>query len=899
MSDCACTSCGRPLGEGQRFCSHCGADASLATAAATATSTPQESSPEWTTDGGARFSAGTVVDGRYRIVGLLGRGGMGEVYRADDLKLARPVALKFLPTAVEREPRRLNRLLNEVRTALKVSHPNVCRVHDVQQESGRHFITMEFVDGDDLSVLLRRIGRLPPDKALEIARQLCAGLAAAHAAGVLHRDLKPANIMIDGRGQVKITDFGLAGLVGGFEGEEVRAGTPAYMAPEQLAGKEVSEASDLYALGLVLYEVYTGNKAYEGSTAAELARLRSSAPTSPTSHITDIDPAVERVILRCLERDPEDRPRSAMAVSAALPGGDPLADALAAGETPAPELVAEAGATGGLKTWQAWALLATFLAGLAVQFALNRYTVPLVATGLPKSGEVLQEKAREILHDLGLDAPRRESIYAFSYNYDYAVHLNREGIDAATFDDLGRAQPPIVHFGYRQSPEWLNYESNGSVGDWIRASPPRVLGEVRLSLDLAGRLAWLDAVPPQTLEGAADPSRATDWDALLIAADFDPLAVSPSEPRWYPPRAFDDRRAWDAVYPDAPDIAVRIEAASLSGMPVAFRIIEPWSKPALAEPRPLTGPGSIDSGPMAIITPALFLVLVATMALLAWRNVRLGRGDRRTAVRFALAAASLRMVWYVATRHVPDGTEIEILTAHLAWSMYRFGLAYAFYLAVEPYMRKLWPRALTSWVRLFDGRFRDPLVGRDILAGLALTSVFTVGVSLSLLAYRMGIQSHALTADAMSLEALRGLRGAVIGLTAGVTQELITLFFIATILLVSKLLLRRDVLAALPIVALMFGFVASGWDSPLFALVTAAIFVGTITFALLRVGFLAYAVVVLYGGLAGAAPLTFDLGAWWAAPSWIVLVTTVLLAFWSFRVSLAGRPVFRETLFDR
>jgi serine/threonine protein kinase len=139
-----------------------------------------------------RFLPGTLVAGRYRIAGLLGRGGMGEVYRATDLTLGQAVALKFLPEATAADERALARFYNEVRIARQVTHPNVCRVYDVGQVQGLHYISMEFVDGEDLGVLLRRIGRLPTDKALETARKICAGLAAAHEKGVLHRDLKPA-----------------------------------------------------------------------------------------------------------------------------------------------------------------------------------------------------------------------------------------------------------------------------------------------------------------------------------------------------------------------------------------------------------------------------------------------------------------------------------------------------------------------------------------------------------------------------------------------------------------------------------------------------------------------------------------------------------------------------------
>src|SRR5215213_2642174 len=200
----------------------------------------------------ARFTPGTTLAGRYRIVSLLGRGGMGEVYRADDLKLGQPVALKFLPETLSADGAALARFHREVRVARQVSHRNVCRVYDIGEVDGQHFLSMEFIRGEELASLIRRIGRLPADKAVEISRQLCAGLAAAHDNKVLHRDLKPANVMIDSDGNVRITDFGLAGLAEEIHRDEVRAGTPAYMAPEQLEGSEVTIKSDIYSLGLVL-----------------------------------------------------------------------------------------------------------------------------------------------------------------------------------------------------------------------------------------------------------------------------------------------------------------------------------------------------------------------------------------------------------------------------------------------------------------------------------------------------------------------------------------------------------------------------------------------------------------------------------------------------------------------
>ncbi len=339
-----CPSCGRALGT-DSFTTHTIADSSAGSPAKSADSRPPStpiSSSASLSEG--RFLPGALLVARYRIVAMLGKGGMGEVYRADDLTLGQQVALKFLPEAVGGNANAVGRFRNEVRIARQVSHPNVCRVYDLGEVEGQLFLSMEYVDGEDLGSLLRRIGRLPGDKALEIARQLCAGLAAAHGKGVLHRDLKPGNVMLDARGQVLLTDFGLAGLAEQIEGAEVRNGTPAYMAPEQLAGKEVTVKSDIYALGLVLYEIFTGKRPFEANTLAELVRARSeTAPASPSTLVRDLDPVVERVILRCLETNPASRPSSALAVAAALPGGDPLAAALAAGETPSPEMVAAAG----------------------------------------------------------------------------------------------------------------------------------------------------------------------------------------------------------------------------------------------------------------------------------------------------------------------------------------------------------------------------------------------------------------------------------------------------------------------------------------------------------------------------------------------------------------------------
>src|SRR5258706_718315 len=415
-----CASCSTELPANSRFCNSCGASIHFSTSDDAATiamsdfpATPISGARTPSGVSGVRgstaaameqqrFPPGTLIASRYRVISRLGKGGMGEVFRADDLILGQSVALKFLPEQATGNVGLLTRFYDEVRIARQVTHANVCRVYDIGELQGQPYLSMEYLDGEDLGSLLRRIGRLPSDKAMEISRKLCAGLAAAHEQGVLHRDLKPANIMIDARGQVRIMDFGLAGLAEHLQGAEVRNGTPAYMAPEQLTGKEVSVQSDLYALGLVMYEMYTGKAPFEAETAAEILKLRQeSHGATPSTLVQDMEPSVERAILRCLEADPRKRPASAIALAAALPGGDALSAALAAGETPSPQLVASAGTTVGLKPAIAISVLAAIIVSLAALYVVLPRLHVASHVSMENPPEVLTAKARDLLHKLG------------------------------------------------------------------------------------------------------------------------------------------------------------------------------------------------------------------------------------------------------------------------------------------------------------------------------------------------------------------------------------------------------------------------------------------------------------------------------------------------------------------
>jgi len=278
------------------------------------------------------FRIGDLVAGRYRVVRFLAKGGMGEVWDVEDTELGDRVALKTILPEIAENPAVLERFRRETLLARKVTHPNVCRIFDI----GRHedgegesvsFLTMELLQGETLAERLRR-GRMDEEEALPLVEQMCAGLDAAHRAGIVHRDFKPANVFLvpgeDGP-RVVITDFGLARPGGaadaGVTGTGEIIGTPAYMAPEQLEGGDLGPETDIYALGLVMYEMLTGSRAFEGDTAFQVAVKRlQEMPTAPSTHLPDLEARWEACIMRCLERDPANRFRRVRDIPAVLRG---------------------------------------------------------------------------------------------------------------------------------------------------------------------------------------------------------------------------------------------------------------------------------------------------------------------------------------------------------------------------------------------------------------------------------------------------------------------------------------------------------------------------------------------------------------------------------------------------
>ncbi len=294
-----CTNCNFRNTPRARYCVQCGTEL-----------TPTGPSPETVRSSFREIERGTTLFGRYEVIEEIGSGGMGSVYRVVDQQINEVVALKIIRPDIAMDSEVIERFTQELKTARKIAHRNVCRMFDIGEDDGTHYITMEYVTGEDLRSLVKRIGQMTVSKTIDIAKQICAGLSEAHAVGVIHRDLKPQNIMIDRNGNVKIMDFGIARFVRtkGITTTGTIIGTPEYMSPEQAEGKGVDQRSDIYSLGVVLFEAATGAVPFDGETPLSVAMKHKleSAP-DPRQFNAQIPADLGGLILKCLEKEKEDR----------------------------------------------------------------------------------------------------------------------------------------------------------------------------------------------------------------------------------------------------------------------------------------------------------------------------------------------------------------------------------------------------------------------------------------------------------------------------------------------------------------------------------------------------------------------------------------------------------------
>jgi hypothetical protein len=898
-----CPKCSTVLSEDKQICDACGlgvldefAPTVQKTPAESADHTPtkfQESNNQMhtTSSDGGRFVAGTVLANRYRILGLLGRGGMGEVYKADDLELSQTVALKFLPESFARNNEAMTRFRGEVRNARQVSHPNVCRVFDIGEADGVYYISMEFVDGDDLSQLLRRIGRLPSDKAVEISRQICLGLHAIHDAGILHRDLKPANIIIDSRGKARITDFGIAGIEQEIQSKKEIVGTPAYMSPEQFTGGEITAKSDIYSLGLLLYEIFTGKQTFQADSIPELIKIHQSVtPTNPSKFVENINPLVEEIINRCLEKMPADRPKSALQVALSLPGGNPLEAAIADGETPSPEMIAAVPKKGALKPKVALTFLLLILAGFTLAVVRNQQVNTYSLTPLKKSPEILAERAKAIVKNLGYSQTPADAKYKFQVNYDFLNYVYQTKSITNPRERLRAGQPYAVSFIYRQSPRYLVAWSDSKISE--KDPPLTIPGMVNVGLDTRGRLIEFIAVPNQVIKKSAEPPT-PEWTKLFAEAELDIKNFEQTEPQQILTVPADTQTAWQGTLADFPDMPIRIEAAALNGEPVYFGIFNQWDKPAGEN----QSSGDTSAKPAEIIVSIIWISILIGAVLLARHNFKAGRSDVKGGFRLATVCfLGLSLSDFIVADHISSlRGEINVSYHVLSFSLYLAVIVGTIYLALEPFARRWWSELLISWNRLLAGDFRDPIIGRDILIGAL------AGIGINLMNhFRHFIEENIFGApeyidNDFFREALNGWSGIISRLFAELAiSPLLGLAFFFVLLLFYIVFRNKKisiVLLALiiPVPQFFFSLQYEDWSRAASALIFGVI----VAFILARFGLLAVMFFFLYASLSSSLPTTFDTSSHMFPGTVIVFAVAAGLAIYGFYTSTAGHSIFK------
>ena len=646
--------------------------------------------------------AAAPLNSRYEVLGQLGSGGMGVVYKARDRETGEILALKSLRPDVAADAETMERFKNELRLARKITHKNVCRIHDFVRSEGTAYISMEFVEGETLRGVLSRFGSMSVRKGVQIARQVCSGLAEAHAQGVVHRDLKPENVMIDRRGNVKLMDFGIARSLssGGTTGEGMAIGTPAYMSPEQAEGRSADGRSDIYSLGLILYEMFTGVAAFRADTPVALAlkQIRE-RPPAPREQDAAIPEYLEQTILRCIEKSPSSRFQTIAELDDAL-----SRQTLSPGSTPGVEVdgAAPIGAWFGRREQ---VLLALGVLGLILLSFDVTDMYPSTRLRPQIGFDEAWSRSRRLVRDL-VAVPSA------------TIGLSRKArvwIDGRTQDESQPSDPSGGSHDFTWEFRWqaeTPAEANPSEGS--------------IQVDHEGRLRSFHR---QTgVESDAASRRAPDVEKLRSrAADLvrSGLGFDASRARLKSDTRYDTNGVpyahfdWVADQPD--ERGYRTATVDLSSAGV--RTLESSYAHYFALPLPV----HYWTDHLGALVFALLL-----LAVFLTRTVNVGAGRLR---RPLLACAAFGAFQGVTAERLFPGLPGGDWTADVLLGLAYFAIVFVVWAAGEDTLLSLWPQKVATWIRPLDGRRLTPraavTVLRGTLWGLAALAFFVPLTSFS------------------------------------------------------------------------------------------------------------------------------------------------------------------------
>ncbi len=612
--------------------------------------------------------------------------------------------------------------------------------------------------------------------------------------------------------------------------------------------------------------------------------------------VAEIEPVVDHAILRCLEKDPARRPASAAQLAGSLPGGDPLAAAIAAGETPSPELVAASGEEGTLPRKQAWMWFLVCLAVLALSVPLG--SLWQLANVVPvKEPAVQKAAARDLLNSIGYRNLPADSASWFAADTASLASLVRTRPPGEWFRDPA-AKRRLIVFCYRESPTPLfSWHALGLVGA-VDSPAFRYPDDAFLQLDAGGRLVFLRGGGLELRSAEALTPRPANWSLLFTAAGLDAAALKEATIEWPAVVTADESRAWLG---QADEGAVRVEGSAYRGRPVQF-LIAPTERKPPAGPPVRTKVAEFLQQFAAVTT----LVCLGVVAVLARHNLRAGRGDRRGAFRLAVVIVAVETIYVLFERHwtFRPSNVVSVLTFFLGGPFFTGIEAWLFYMGTEPFLRRRWPHLLTAWTRLLDGRWRDPLVGRSLLAG--------TGTALLALPIVPGILSALTRVFSLPLAVPRYVSGTLDGgllwfLIPATTNWVgpVHMLLLVAVLLVARLVLRRDWLAWTALFLVTFGL--HMWDLLLAPGAMAAPLGSVIIATAVSLGLVG--VTMREGVLAGAAcytvliaaymtPFTHDLTRWYAWRTVVVVALIATLAYGGFRNVLGRQSPFPESVLD-